>query len=95
MSSASPPLAGLIDVELERPAFGAIVESLPDPVLVIAAHDAENLADRRVIYANPAARELLRIQGEGAPWSRPFAILGCWRRWTRACSASINGEVGL
>jgi len=34
-------------------------------VLVIAAREAENLADRRVIYANPAARELLRIQGEG------------------------------
>ena len=66
MSSASTPLAGLTEVELERPAFGAIVESLPDPVLVIAAHDAENLSDRRVIYANPAARELLRIIGEGA-----------------------------
>ena len=65
MSSASPPLASLTDGELERPAFGAIVESLPDPVLVIAAREAENLADRRVIYANPAARELLRIQGEG------------------------------
>jgi len=65
MSSASPPLANQTDAELERPAFGAIVESLPDPVLVIAAREAENLADRRVIYANPAARELLRIQGEG------------------------------
>ena len=66
MSSASPPQAGLTDLSLERPAFGAIVESLPDPVLVIAAHDAENLSDRRVVYANPAARELLRIQVEGA-----------------------------
>jgi len=65
MSSASPPMANQTDAELERPAFGAIVESLPDPVLVIAAREAENLADRRVIYANPAARELLRIQGEG------------------------------
>ena len=51
----------------ERPAFGALVESLPDPVLVIAARDALDLADRRVIFANAAARELLRIQGDGAP----------------------------
>jgi len=59
--------ADLEQAELERPAFGAIIESLPDPVLVIAARNAENLADRRVIYANVAARDLLRIQGEGSP----------------------------
>jgi len=59
--------ADLAQAELERPAFGAIIESLPDPVLVIAARNADNLADRRVIYANVAARELMRIQGEGSP----------------------------
>jgi two-component system phosphate regulon sensor histidine kinase PhoR len=51
----------------ERPAFGALVESLPDPVLVVAARIATDLADRRVVFANPAARELLRIQAEGVP----------------------------
>jgi two-component system, OmpR family, phosphate regulon sensor histidine kinase PhoR len=51
----------------ERPAYGALVESLPDPVLVVAARDAAELADRRVVFANPAARELLRIQSEGVP----------------------------
>ncbi len=50
-----------------RPAFGAMVESLPDPVLVVSARDATDLADRRLVFANAAARELLRIQGEGAP----------------------------
>jgi two-component system phosphate regulon sensor histidine kinase PhoR len=59
--------ADLEQAQLERPAFDAIIESLPDPVLVIAARNAENLADRRVIYANVAARDLLRIQGEGTP----------------------------
>ena len=51
----------------ERPAFGALVESLPDPVLVVSARDALELADRRLVFANAAARELLRIQGEGGP----------------------------
>ncbi|QUD86577.1 ATP-binding protein [Phenylobacterium montanum] len=50
-----------------RPAFAELVESLPDPVLVVVSHDAEDPADRRVAFANRAARELLRIQGEGAP----------------------------
>jgi two-component system phosphate regulon sensor histidine kinase PhoR len=55
------------DAVREGPAFAALVESLPDPVLVVSAHDAEDLADRRLLFANAAARELLRIQGEGAP----------------------------
>jgi two-component system phosphate regulon sensor histidine kinase PhoR len=47
------------------PGFAAVVESLPDPVLVITARDALDLADRRIAFANLAARELLRLQGEG------------------------------
>ena len=47
------------------PGFAAVVESLPDPVLVISARDALDLADRRVTFANLAARDLLRIQNEG------------------------------
>jgi two-component system phosphate regulon sensor histidine kinase PhoR len=49
----------------DGPGFAAVVESLPDPVLVITGRDALDLADRRVTFANRAARELLRIQGEG------------------------------
>src|SRR5580700_915760 len=51
----------------DQPAFAALVDSLPDPVMVVSARDALDLADRRVVYANPAARELLRIHVEGAP----------------------------
>jgi two-component system phosphate regulon sensor histidine kinase PhoR len=63
----APPAADISAGEPERPAFGAMIESLPDPVLVVSARDALDLADRRVVFANAAARELLRIQGEGAP----------------------------
>src|ERR1019366_3630192 len=62
--SPSPEVA---DAERERPAFAAMVENLPDPGLAAAAREAEDLADRRVVFANTAARELLRIQAEGAP----------------------------
>ena len=47
------------------PGFAAVVERLPDPVLVISARDALDLADRRIAFANLAARDLLRIQSEG------------------------------
>ena len=51
----------------ERPAFDEMVESLPDPVLVVSAQNAEDPADRRLVFANAAARDLLRIQTEGGP----------------------------
>ena len=65
--SSAQPAGDAAEAERERPAFDAMIESLPDPVLVVAAREATNLSDRRVIYANVAARELLRIQGEGTP----------------------------
>jgi two-component system phosphate regulon sensor histidine kinase PhoR len=61
--SSSPALAA--SPSGDSPAFAAMVNGLPDPVLVIVAHEATDFSDRRVAYANPAARELLRIQGEG------------------------------
>ncbi len=62
----------LSDVSLRRldpdqPAFAALVDSLPDPVLVVAARDPEDPSDRRVVFANLAARELLRIAAPGGP----------------------------
>ncbi len=67
MSLAETSLAQIAAAAADRggPGFAAVVESLPDPVLVISARDALDLADRRIIFANLAARELLRIQGEG------------------------------
>ena len=46
--------------------FSEILESLPDPVMVIAAQEADDLAGRRFIFANSAAREFFRIQSSGA-----------------------------
>ncbi|WP_420471896.1 sensor histidine kinase [Brevundimonas sp. FT23042] len=41
-------------------------EALADPVLVISGGEADDIAGRRVVLANSAARELFRIQREGA-----------------------------
>ena len=51
----------------DQPAFAALVDSLPDPVMVVSARDAEDASDRRLVFANLAARELLRIQTAGGP----------------------------
>lgn len=44
----------------------ALFEALSDPVLVIAGGEPDDIAGRRVLLANRSARELLRIQREGA-----------------------------
>ena len=46
--------------------FSEILESLPDPVMVISAQEADDVAGRRFIFANAAAREFFRIQSSGA-----------------------------
>ncbi len=43
------------------------LELAPNPVLLVSADDAEDIAGRRVVFANAEARELLRIPREGAP----------------------------
>jgi two-component system phosphate regulon sensor histidine kinase PhoR len=68
------------------------VENLPDPVMVIAAREAENLADRRVIYANAAAREQLRIFGEGAPLVSSIRHPRVLEAADESLFGNINGE---
>jgi two-component system phosphate regulon sensor histidine kinase PhoR len=60
LRSASVPGAG------EPPPFRALVDALPDPILVISATEADDVTSRRYMFANLAAAELLRLErGEG------------------------------
>lgn len=56
------PAAAVEDV----PPFAAILDRLPDPLMVIAAEEADDLTGRRFLFANAAARELFKIQHQGA-----------------------------
>ncbi|CAN7206275.1 ATP-binding protein [Phenylobacterium sp. LjRoot219] len=50
----------------EQPPFASLVNALPDPILVVSATEPDDLTSRRYIFANAAARDLLRIErGEG------------------------------
>ena len=42
--------------------YSALVNALPDPMLVVAASEPDDLTGRRYMFANDAARALLRIQ---------------------------------
>lgn len=43
-----------------------IFEALADPVLVVSGGEPDDIAGRRIVLANAAARDLLRIQSTGA-----------------------------
>jgi two-component system phosphate regulon sensor histidine kinase PhoR len=59
--------AGLAPAALveKTPPFAAILDRLPDPLMVIAAEEADDLTGRRFLFANAAARDLFKIQPQG------------------------------
>jgi two-component system phosphate regulon sensor histidine kinase PhoR len=63
-----PVVGGLVPVAAvaEVPPFAAILDRLPDPLMVIAAEEADDLTGRRFLFANAAARDLFKIQHQGA-----------------------------
>lgn len=42
-----------------------VFEALNDPVMIVAGGEADDLAGRRIVLANPAARDLLKMPREG------------------------------
>ena len=47
-------------------ALAELADGLPDPVLAISGQDRDDYAGRRILFANKAARELLRLPAETA-----------------------------
>ncbi len=59
---------GAISTPPERVApFALMMETLPDPVLLVSGFDPGDFGDRKYVFANGPARELLRLQREEGP----------------------------
>ena len=52
------------DPQAPGPPYARLANALPDPILVISAGNAEDLSTRRYLFANRAARQLLRLDRE-------------------------------
>ncbi len=50
----------------EAQTYALALELAPNPVLLVSAEDADDIAGRRILFANAEARDLLRIAREGA-----------------------------
>ncbi len=53
------------DAREPEPPYGLMLESLPEPVLLAAAGEPEDVTGPRLLFANAAARELWRLQSPG------------------------------
>jgi two-component system phosphate regulon sensor histidine kinase PhoR len=62
---AEPEIAIRAD-SLPAEALAELADGLPDPVLMISGLDPDDYAGRRILFANRAARELLRLPSETA-----------------------------
>jgi len=61
MAQTPAVVGGLNDVRL----LDSVFEALDDPVLIISGGEADDIAGRRIVLANNAARDLLRVPREG------------------------------
>lgn len=66
-SAYAPALAaeGGAQRRLDAGLLDSVFEALNDPVLIVAGGEADDLAGRRIVLANQAARELLKTPREG------------------------------
>ena len=78
--STDEPVLAPSEASLETDAtlLESLFEALADPVLVVSGGEADDIAGRRIVLANAAARDLLRIQRKGGllvPVLRDPAVL--------------------
>ena len=69
-AALAPPPPPAVEVPVERPwtpPFAAMLDRLADAILLIQGGEREDLSGRRFVFANAAARALLRIQRQEGP----------------------------
>ena len=63
-TTKAPELSSRRATGVISPDYARLVNTLPDPILVISGTDPQEVTGRRYIFANAAARELLRMDHE-------------------------------
>ena len=49
----------------DEPSFREVLRVLPDPVMIVSGHEADDIAGRWIVFANTAAQRVFQIAGDG------------------------------
>ncbi|MDI7775618.1 ATP-binding protein [Asticcacaulis sp. EMRT-3] len=55
----------LVKVQPQGPSFQEVLRALPEPVMVVAGYEPDDIAARWIVFANAAAQATFQIRGEG------------------------------
>ena len=56
-----------VKVQPEGPSFQEVLRAVPDPVMIVSGHEPDDIAARRVIFANAAAQTIFHLRPDGGP----------------------------
>ena len=90
-SPLAPPRDGPRVAEVAPP-FAKTLELLPDPILLIAGQNPDDLIDRRFIFANAAARDLFRITRDSGPLATAVRTPEVLEAVDEALFGNVTGE---
>ncbi|ESQ93090.1 histidine kinase [Asticcacaulis sp. AC460] len=54
-----------VKVQPQGPSFQEVLRGIPDPVMIVAGIEPDDIAGRWIVFANTAAQGLFRMDGEG------------------------------
>ncbi len=69
-----------------------MLEVVPDPILLVAGQDPDDLIDRRFVFANAAARDLFRITRESGPLATAVRAPEVLEAVDEALFGKVTGE---
>jgi len=91
-TSDAPAVRGEATAAEFAPPFTLAIEILPDPILLVAGQDPDDLIDRRFIFANAAARDLFRITRGSGPLATAVRTPEVLEAVDEALFGGVTGE---
>ena len=82
-----------VKVQPEGPSFQEVLRAVPDPVMIVSGHEPDDIAARRVIFANTAAQRIFHLTDRGGPLVSAVRVPEVLECVDEALFGGISGSV--
>jgi two-component system phosphate regulon sensor histidine kinase PhoR len=82
-----------VKVQPEGPSFQEVLRAVPDPVMIVSGHEPDDIAARRVIFANAAAQIVFHLRPDGGPLVGAIRVPEVLECVDEALFGGISGSV--